>query len=263
MIPNVYIMADAEGISGIYESRQVMDGESRYADCRVNMAKDINACVKACKEAGAQKVFVRDAHSAGSNVTWANLSSLADWYIIGDSRNNRFPGLDECDAIILLGYHAMAGTPQAILEHTMSSKEVQNYWLNGRKTGEIGIDAAIAGDHDKPVIMVSGDDKTCAEAKDFLPWVTTAEVKKGLSINGGMLLPPDKAYALLAAKTKESMANIALAKPFIPAKPVTLRVELTERSRLSIPEASPCMKIIDGRTYEVRCATTEEALRHL
>ncbi|XAE54973.1 M55 family metallopeptidase [Termitidicoccus mucosus] len=125
-IPNVYIMVDAEGISDIYESRQVTDGESRYVDCRINMVKDINACVEACKEAGVKKVFVRDAHSAGCNILWANLSSLADYYIIGDCRNNRFPGLEECDAVILLGYHAMAGTPNAILEHTMSSKEVQN-----------------------------------------------------------------------------------------------------------------------------------------
>jgi D-amino peptidase len=263
MIPNIYIMVDAEGISGIYESRQVMDDESRYADCRLNMVKDIDVCVEADKEAGAKKVFVRDAHGAGSNIIWANLSSQADHYIIGDGRNNRFPGLEECDAILLLGYHAMTGTAQAILEHIMSSKGVQNYWLNGRKPVEIGIDATIAGDRGKPVIMVSGDDKTCAEAKDFLPWVATAEVKKGLSINGGMLLPPDRAYALLAAETKESMANFSKAKPFIPAKPVTLRVELTERGRLPVPEAKPCMKIIDGRTYAAHASTTEEALWRL
>ena len=34
-------------------------------------------------------------------------------------------------AVILLGYHAMAGTPGGILEHTMSSASVQNYWING------------------------------------------------------------------------------------------------------------------------------------
>ena len=51
---NVYIMVDMEGISGIFAREQVMsDGSgSRYQEGRHLMAKDINVCVKACKEAG-------------------------------------------------------------------------------------------------------------------------------------------------------------------------------------------------------------------
>ena len=61
----------------------------------------------------------------------------------------------------------MAGTPGAILEHTMSSASVQNYWINGMKVGELAIDAGIVGDRGKPVIMVSGDDKVCLRPKGY------------------------------------------------------------------------------------------------
>ncbi len=114
---NIYIMVDAEGISGIYDREQVSTNSSsgRYSEGRELMVNDINACVEACKEAGAEKVFVRDCHAAGSNVIWSKLSSLADYYIIGNTGQDRFPGLDECDGVILLGYHAMAGTIGGIL----------------------------------------------------------------------------------------------------------------------------------------------------
>lgn len=257
---NIYIMVDMEGISGIYCSEQVIKTGARYAEGVRYLADDINVCVKACKEAGADKVIVRDAHGGGTNAVWSELCDEADGYVMGDSGFERFPGLDECDAVILLGYHAMAGTFGATLEHSMSSKSIQNYWINDAVAGEVAIDAGIVGEHGKPVIMVSGDDKLCAEARALLPWVVTAEVKKGLSTQGALMLPRGKAHALLREKTIEAVRNAENAKPLVYDKPVTLRVELMERIALPNPLAKPYMKIIDGRTYEVVADTMEEAL---
>ena len=87
----------------------------------------------------------------------------------------------------------------------MSSTSIQNYWINGNRAGEVAIDAGIVGDKGKPVIMVSGDDKVCREAEALLPWVVTAEVKRGITWKGGILLPQQKAHALLREKTIEAM----------------------------------------------------------
>ncbi len=260
---NIYIMVDAEGISGICDSEQVTRAGSRYQEGRELMVKDINACVEGCKEAGAKKVYIRDAHGSGNNVVWSKLTGLADGYIIGYTGQDRFPGLEECDGVILLGYHAMAGTYGGILEHTMSSAAIQNYWINDRKVGEIAIDAGIVGDKGKPVIMVSGDDMACKEAREFLPNVVTAEVKKGITWKGGMLLPPDKAYALIKAKAKEAVERLGQQKPLVFEKPIKFRVELVERGLLPHAYAKPYMKVIDGRTYEVEGSTVEEALFRL
>jgi len=256
---NIYIMTDAEGISGIYDREQVMTTGSRYNECRMFMTEEINVCVEAAKEAGAEKIFVRDAHGGGNNVIWEKLSPKADRYICGGGPGNRMPGLEECDGVILLGYHAMAGTPNAVLEHTMSSASVQNYWLNGNRAGEVAVDATNAGDFGKPVIMVSGDDKVCAEAKALLPWIVTAEVKKALGCYYAMMLPKEKAAVLLKEKVKEAIKNFPNAKPYVLEKPVRLRIEKLERIQLPY-SGKPYIKIIDGRTYEVEGATMEEAL---
>lgn len=257
---NVYIMVDMEGISGIFAREQVMQDSSRYQEGRHLMVQDINVCVRACKEAGAEKVYVRDSHGSGGNVIWSELCPEADGYIMGYTGQDRYPFLEECDAVILLGFHGMAGTPGAILEHTFSSANVQNYWINGEKAGEVAVDAGIVGDYGKPVIMVSGDDKVCAEAKALMPWCVTAEVKKGITWNGGMLLPAQKAYALLREKTIEAVKNFSNAKPVVYDKPITLRAEMVERFVMPIPCEKPYMKVIDGRTYEVTADTMEEAL---
>ena len=151
---NVYVMADIEGISGIYCSEQVCPTNSRFTEGRRYLTDDINACVAGLKAGGADKVYVCDCHGGSYSLEWANASSDADGYVCGKVGDTRYAGLAACDAVVLLGYHAMAGTKAAILEHTYSSAEVQNLYINDVKVGEIAVDAAIAGEQGKPVIMV-------------------------------------------------------------------------------------------------------------
>jgi len=255
---SLYLMLDAEGLGGIYESDQVLRSGSRFNDCRMFMTQEVNVCVEAAKEAGVEKIYVRDLHGGGYSILWEQLSPKADYLIIGNCPDNRWPGLDDCEGVILLGFHAMAGTPKAVLEHSMSSATIQNFWINGQKTGETAVEAAIAGDHGKPCIMISGDDKVCAEAKVIMPWIVTAEVKRSLSCFSAMLLPQARVHALLREKTMEAIKNFPNAKPYVVSKPVTVRVERTERVQL--PANRPHVKIIDGRTTEVTGSGVEESL---
>ena len=257
---NIYIMADIEGISGIYCRDQVITDGRYYTEGRELMTKEINICARACKEAGADKVFVHDCHGVSGNVIWSGLSDDIDYVFSGLGLKQRFAEvIRETDGVILLGYHAMAGTPGAVLEHTMSSASYQNIWLNGKKCGEIGIDSAILGDMGIPVIMVSGDDKTCREAEKFIPGVVTAEVKRGSACMGALLLPPKKAERVLREKTAEAISKIAEILPVQCEKPVRFTLEYTERHETPNPLAKPYMEIIDGRTFSVTGRTTEEA----
>ena len=243
---NLYLMVDLEGISGIFSREQLDDPQSG-----ILMAEEINACVNAAKEAGVEKIYVRDCHGASNNVSYGHLSGNADYYICGYTGEDRYVGLDDCDAVILLGYHAMAGTAGAVLEHTFNSKRVQNYWLNGVKTGEARFDALGVGERGKPVIMVAGDDKLCEEVQTFLPEAVTCEVKKGVTWNGAMLLPKEKAHARIAECTKEAIRRFKEIPAYAIEKPYTLRVELVERGVLPFIAGDPRKKIIDGRTYEI------------
>lgn len=262
---NVYIMADLEGISGIYSPEQVGAGQRRFDEGRKYLTREINICAEACKAAGVEKVYVRDAHGGSYTLLWDQLSPAVDVAICGITSEDRFVGLEDCDAVILLGYHAMAGTPRAILEHTMSSARVQNYWLNGVRIGETALDAAILADRKKPVIMVSGDDALCRETKEFLPWVTAVEVKKSVCCFGTALLSPTLAKARIEEGVKEAVAAYRAGKYelYSVTAPVTLRAEITERQQLPNMASKPYMTVIDGRTYEVTGENVEEALFRL
>jgi D-amino peptidase len=255
----IYIMVDMEGISGIVLSAHVMENERLYFDHgRKYMTWDVNACVEGCIKGGATKVVVRDAHGTGYNLIWEELNPNAE-YIQGTGTKTRM--VEGFDGVILLGYHSMGGTINGVLEHTMSSKNWQNFWMNGVKCGEIAIDAAIAGDYGVPVIMVSGDDKACREAKRFLPWVITAQVKKGLGCQCAQLLPLEKAHDLIRTSAEKAVRNIRSMKLYRVKHPVTLRLELVSRGR--VPASKKYVRVIDGRTYEVTGNTVEEALNLL
>ena len=257
---NVYIMTDLEGISGVYGPDFSTPDKRRFGESRELMTADINACAAGLKEAGAGKIYVRDAHGGSYTLLPDKISDDVDYIVCGATGNDRFPGIDDCGAVILLGYHAMAGTAGAILEHSMSSAAVQNYYINGVKSGEIGIDAGIVGEKGLPVIMVSGDDKLCAEAKRFIPGVYAAEVKKGVTCFGGILMPTAKARRLIRETAAEAYRHASEIRPVVWDSPVTFRVEVTERTQLPNTFAKPYMRLIDGRTYEVTGDTMEEAL---
>jgi len=185
----IFVAVDMEGISGIFQSDQVIPGGRLYEEGRRFLTQDVNACVEGCLAGGASRVVVRDIHGGGNHFLWEDLDPRAE-YVRGATEAERLPGIAACAGLILLGYHAMAGTRQAILEHTMSSKSWQNLWMNGRPTGEVGIDAGIAGDHDVPTIMVTGDDKVCREARQLLKGVVVARSKPGCPAKGAIALSP-------------------------------------------------------------------------
>ncbi|RLD08378.1 MAG: peptidase M55 [Chlamydiae bacterium] len=257
---NVFIMADMEGISGICRSSQVKPDGVDYQSARRYLTYDVNACIDGCFAGGAKKVVVRDAHSFGFHFIWDELDARAE-YIQGASPLERIPDIQNYDGLILLGYHAMAGTPQAILEHTMNSKAWQNFTMNGRKCGEIAIDAGIAGDYNVPIIMVSGDDKLCKEVRRFLKGTLTAQVKKGFDVEGGKLLSKNCAHDLIRETARKAVASCKKIKPYKVKSPVTMRVEVV--SRIKLPFGNKNVKIIDGRTYEVSGSNVEETLKLL
>jgi D-amino peptidase len=256
----IFIFSDMEGISGICRKSQVMGGEPHYPEGRKFMTREINACIQGCIDGGATKIVVRDGHCTGFNVLWDELDERAE-YIMGAPGTQRFEGIEGFDGLILLGYHAMAGTFRGILEHTFSSATWQKCWMNGKVVGEFAIDAAIAGDYGVPVIMTSGDDKLCLEAKPLINNLVAVQVKEGISTEGGKLLSMHTAHRKIREGAAKSVKNCSKVKPYKVKTPVTLRLELVERNQPPFRRSD--VKLIDGRTYEVSGKTVEEALNKL
>ncbi len=99
-------------------------------------------------------------------------------------------GVDQdVDGVIFVGYHARAGSQTGILDHTWSSRRVANLWLNDILVGEYGLNAAVAGHFNVPVIMLTGDQTACAQASDLLGNIETAVVKTAISRMAAECLP--------------------------------------------------------------------------
>ena len=264
---NIYVIVDAEGLCGINKGQQVEPGDVYYPEMCRYMAMEINACVAGLKEGGADKVFVHDTHGGITNARLENLTDEATGYVCSPGGYKRFESIEECDGLVLLGYHAMAGTPNAVLEHTFSAERWQNFWINGKKAGELAFDAAVAGSYGVPVIMASGDDALCREAVATLGReVVTCEVKKGLWTFGAVHLPLRVGHALVRQRAREAALKLKAGgafKPYNVGSPVTLRLELVERGKPPIPATKPYMTRIDARTYEVVGDTPEEAFLRL
>jgi D-amino peptidase len=114
-------------------------------------------------------------------------------YITGKPRPGagNLTDLDETfDGMVMIGFHAMMGTPDGVLNHTQSSKSENRYWYNGVESGELAQNALIAGHFNVPLIMVTGDEATCREAHQFFGEdIVTVATKKGFAREAAELYP--------------------------------------------------------------------------
>jgi D-amino peptidase len=146
----VHIISDMEGVAGIVKWEQVSGGEKLYDECRVLYTEEINAAVRGAKDAGATEIVVMDNHGAGGPYDFNSLLPDVldpDCEFVVQQEWTEYTGFLEsgCDAALLVGMHAMAGTADGVLSHTVSGQAWQSLRFNGALVGETGINAAVCG----------------------------------------------------------------------------------------------------------------------
>lgn len=228
----VLIMTDMEGVSGIVVWDQVNGGAPMYEEGRRLYTEEINAAVRGAKAAGATEIVVVDCHGAGGGWTFNSLMPElldpdCDW--VAHHAWSRYTELFEkgCDACLLVGMHARSGTPDGVLCHTISTTTWRNLWFNDDLVGESGINAALCGHYGVPILLVTGDEATCREVSGLLgDGLTTVAVKKGLTRYSARQIPPVRARKMIEAGATQALKNLKAVRPYVPAKPTTITVEL-------------------------------------
>ena len=154
-----------------------------------------------------------------------------------------------CDAALFVGMHAMAGTADGVLCHTVSGSQWTNLWFNDRLVGETGINAALCGHWDCPVLLVTGDTAVCREARELLgDTLTTVAVKQGLGRYSARQIPPARAREMIEEGARRALANIKAVKPYNPGSPARIKVEFTTPDS-AVPFARKHgVKALDSRT---------------
>jgi D-amino peptidase len=256
----IYIFVDMEGGSGIADSSYTDKGMSSYALGQRLLTDDVKACIRGCLAAGADAVIVRDGHGDNDNLLADELAGYPARIIQGKAPAScRMPGIEDCAGLILLGYHAMEGTPDAPMAHSFYSVFVRNFWLNGRKVGEIGIDAGIAADHGVPVILVTGDEVACREAQDWIPGVVACPVKRLLSAQAMPLMPLEQAREHIEAAARQAIGRLPQMRPLAVSRPVTLRLELKDKNCIPGIGQRPGVRTLDEYTFECTFPAVEQA----
>lgn len=228
----VLIMTDMEGVSGIVVWEQVNGGAPMYEEGRRLYTEEINAAVRGAKAAGATEIVVVDCHGAGGGWTFNSLvpellDPDCDW--VAHHAWSRYTELLEkgCDACLLVGMHARAGTPDGVLCHTISTTTWRNLWFNDDLVGESGINAALCGHYGVPILLVTGDEATCREVSDLLgSGLTTVAVKKGLTRYSARQIPPTRARKMIEDGARTALQNLKAVRPYVPAKPTTITIDL-------------------------------------
>ena len=225
----ILIATDMEGITGVTTWDQVTPGHVEYARFRKLMTQDVNAAIRGAFDAGADEVIVADGHWNSSNILIEELDPRARLNTGTPSPFSMMQGIDESvDGVMFIGYHARNGSPNAILDHTWSSRTVANVWLNDLLTGEYGLNAAVAGHFGAPVIMVSGDQTACAQVTELLGDVEKAVVKQASSRFAAECLAPQltqETICVSAQRAVERLAQGDVPDPFVLDTPITVTVE--------------------------------------
>jgi len=226
----VYMITDMEGVDGIFDSDlQCLPYKSpRWEESHRLLTEEVNAAVDGLLAGGATDVVVWDGHDSSQSLSVLDIHPKAR-LLTGEPISPTLELDPSYSAVVFIGQHAMAGAVNGILSHSYSSLGVQNMWVNGKPTGEIGARVMLAGTFGIPVIMLSGDTAACRELHDLVPEAECAEVKSGVSRTAGYMLAHPAACALIRAKAQRAMERRAEVKPYKISGPVEVKVEFTTR----------------------------------
>jgi D-amino peptidase len=215
----VLIMSDMEGVSGIVTWKQVEGGSPMFEEGRRLYTEEINAAVRGAVAAGATEIVAVDCHGAGGDWTFNSfipelLHPDCEW--VAHHKWSRYTELLEkgCDAALMVGMHARAGTPDGVLCHTISTVTWRNLWFNNDLVGELGINAALCGHYGCPVALMLGDD------------TVYVAVKKGLSRYSARQKPPVRARQMIEDGAREALSRMKKGHVYVPARPTAITIEV-------------------------------------
>jgi D-amino peptidase len=236
----IFIVSDMEGVAGIVKWQQTDGSQEKrsYHEGRELYTEEINAAVRGAKAAGATEIVVMDCHGAGGEWTFNSLipdklDPACEYVVQNDWTEYTELLEDGCDAALFVAMHAKAGTPDGVMSHTVSGQAWRELKFNGTSVGETGINAALCGQWDCPVLLVTGDDAVCREATELLGGgLTTVSVKRGLGRFSARQVAPLRARELIEEGAKKALSDLSAVKPYDPGRPCEIQIDFMTPDRL-------------------------------
>jgi len=258
MTLDVFISVDMEGIAGITTLRQTFRGTDDYTWGRRLMTEEANAAIAGAFEAGADSVVVTDSHGDMGNLLPHELDPRAE-LVQGTPKTpfSMMTGIGERFSLAaFIGYHAGAGTSDAILDHTYTGS-FTDVRVNGEAWNETHLNAALAGTFGVPVGLVAGDRACCDQAEEKLPWIRTVPVKDGYGNRVGRSRSPEVARSEIREAIRDVAEHPERLELFTPSGPFALEVDVINTAVADMCALSPGTERPEARrvrfdTLEIR-----------
>lgn len=220
------IHCDLEGISGIVNYDQVNPSKSLYAHGQKLFMAELNSLIEGLHEGGAEEIYTYDHHYDGINIDISKIPSYVRLICGKPLYKNNWTGDNESpfSGAILLGLHSKARTSGGLLAHSYEH-DIKDIRINGFSVGEIGMEAAIAGDFNVPIILITGDSKGVEEAKSIIHNIESVVVKDSSGSRGAVCFPLKYTTAQIRAAAKKIVATPPKVNLFKFNGPITLEVE--------------------------------------
>jgi D-amino peptidase len=228
----VFISVDMEGLAGVVTASDVNSTGPDYPHFRTIMAGETNAAIEGAFRAGATDVLVRDGHGSKENLLPGDVDPRARLLRgLSTGPKNMMEGVDSTfDAVVFVGYHAKAGTPNAILEHT-STGNVVDISINGVSLPEGGYNALVAGLYRVPVVFVAGDRAVVEQIRGLLGPIEGVAVKEEIG-DASLGLSPKQAQDEIRKGVEQAVRNRARAKVYKLPGPYTMVLKVKQERPL-------------------------------
>jgi len=255
----VLISADMEGATGVTFPDDVEPDSPRWEYYRVLFADDVNAAIAGFFDGGADEVLVNDAHSSQRNLLLDRLDERATLLIGRHKPLSMMQGIDlQHDAVAFIGYHAGAGT-QGVLSHTYLGNTITGVWLNDVACSEGYMNATLAAEFGTSVVLVTGDDRACDDAKSYAPNAQHVAVKTCIDRYSAICLPPSKTSALIRSAAAAGLDPLPAVEK--PAGPFRYVVEFDATHPVNMVTGIPGVRQIAERQVAFELPTMLEAIR--
>jgi len=220
----IMIRSDIEGVTGVTTYQQAEGGEFG----RRMLMNDLTACIDGILSAGDHEIVVYDEHTDGRNVAINVLPDCVSVIMGKPAYRSDWGGIDgSFDAMMMVGFHARSGVEGSLLPHSYSRKNLE-IRLNGVVVGEIGMEAAIAGDFGVPLWLITGDSAGMAEAEGLIAGIKTVVVKEAMGEFEANCYPPKKTAKLIFNAAKAVIENPPSVKPLTIDGPVEMQIDLAQ-----------------------------------
>jgi D-amino peptidase len=246
----VFVSADMEGVAGIARDEQTDPSSPLHSAGRHLLTQELNAAIEGALEAGVQEVVVSDGHWSCINVLPEELHPRAE-LVSGYPRGLYMgegigPGFD---AAFMVGYHASAGTPGAVLDHTYADPgAVLEVRLNGVPQSEGSLTGYLCGAFDCPVALFTGDAAAVSEMHQFVLEVEGVVVKESLGRQAARSLHPTVARERIRTAARRAIERLPTIPPMRAPDPADLELDLLTAAMADSVERVPGVTRLAART---------------